>query len=339
ITGIEMEPAQKQAYNEFQDELVTALREALRRGDKSLLSKYLQGLLCYPEQPWNGEIVRDKAGDIVAMAAKLPEDMIYPKEAKLIGIIKKERSEGRKVLVYCSHTDTRDMTERLKTLLLRENIRTEVLHSSVAPEKREAWIAAMVDKLDVLITNPKLVQTGLDLIDFQTIVFQEIEYSVYVLRQASRRSWRIGQDKSVRVFYMVYEGTIQEKGLKLIAQKFKTSLAIEGELMDDGLSTYNADSGDLYYDLARSIVTGVDTVKGSLDAIWGEIRVKERELLAATTVDEPTEDRTIEVVDIKGNVRVVNTLFEDLWKQLQEDRVTRAGRTRKADERQLCLFQ
>jgi hypothetical protein len=321
---------------------VTALRECLRRGDKSMLSKYLQGLLCYPEQPWTGEVVRNKHGDIVAMARKCPEERTYPKEQELVDIIKKEKAQGRRVLVYCSHTDTRDMTERLRKLLEENRIRTEVLHASVEPEKREGWIASKVKGLDALITNPKLVQTGLDLIDFQTLVFHEIEYSVYVLRQASRRSWRIGQEKPVKVYYLIYGETIQEKGLKLIAQKFKTSLAIEGELMDDGLSTYNTDGGDLYYDLARSIVEGVDDVKGSLDAIWKEVMARERELLEATVVEEPfMEERVVETVSVKGEVQthVVNTVYDDLWKEVMKAKAKKVLRPKKVDERQLFLFQ
>lgn len=315
IVSLDMEPTQKKGYDDFQEELISALRECLRRGDKSMLSKYLQGLLCYPEQPWTGEIVRNKAGQIVAMATKCPETVTYPKEQELIEIIKKERDEHRKVLVYCSHTDRRDMTERLRKKIADGGFRVDILPASVQAEKREAWIETKINDLDVLITNPKLVQTGLDLIDFQTIVFHEIEYSVYVLRQASRRSWRIGQSKAVKVYYLIYGGTIQEKGLKLIAQKFKTSLAIEGELMDDGLSTYNSDGVDLYYDLAKSIVSGVDTVEGSLDAIWAEVRSREKDLLAAAFAGQPvTEQEVKEVVEsaVKLPKNIANTLYDDL---------------------------
>lgn len=341
IITLDMEPDQLNGYTEFQSDLVDALRETLRRGDKSLLSKYLQALLCYPEQPWTGEVVRDKKDKIVAMAHKCPEDRVYPKEQELIEIIKRERADGRKVLVYCSHTDRRDMTQRLRGLLEQNRIRAEVLPASVEAERREEWIKSRVDKLDALITNPKLVQTGLDLVYFQTIVFQEIEYSVYVLRQASRRSWRIGQDRPVKVYYLIYGGTIQEKGLKLIAQKFKTSLAIEGELMDDGLSTYNTEGGDLYYDLARSIVSGVD-VKGSLDAIWAEIRAKEKELLHAASAGEPvTEQEVKKVIEVATKMpeRVMNTLYDDLWKKVMEAKGKRVTREKKVDERQLFLFQ
>ena len=60
---------------------------------------------------------------------------------------------------------------------------------AVEPQRREAWVAEQVEKgLDVLICHPRLVQTGLDLIDFPTICWYETDYSVYTMRQASRRS-------------------------------------------------------------------------------------------------------------------------------------------------------
>ena len=47
------------------------------------------------------------------------------------------------------------------------------------------------EDVQVVIGNPMLVQTGLDLLDFPTIIFYQTGYSVFTLRQASRRSWRI----------------------------------------------------------------------------------------------------------------------------------------------------
>jgi len=47
--------------------------------------------------------------------------------------------------------------------------------------------------VEVVICHPKLVETGLDLLAFPTLYFYETGYSLHTLRQASRRSWRIGQ--------------------------------------------------------------------------------------------------------------------------------------------------
>ena len=71
----------------------------------------------------------------------------------------------------------------------------------------------------MLVCHPRLVQTGLDLIDFPTVCWYETDYSVYTLRQASRRSWRIGQTQPVQVVYLAYRQTLQADALTLVAKK------------------------------------------------------------------------------------------------------------------------
>ena len=111
----------------------------------------------------------------------------------------------------------------------------------------------MKEGIDVMICHPRLVQTGLDLIDFPTLCWFETDYSVYVMRQASRRSWRIGQTRPVKVVFMAYRNTLQADALKLVAKKLQSSLAVEGELPEDGLAAYG---DDLMMALARKIVSG-----------------------------------------------------------------------------------
>ena len=43
------------------------------------------------------------------------------------------------------------------------------------------------------------------------------------MRQASRRSWRIGQTEPVQVVFMAYRNTLQADALKLVAQKLQPS--------------------------------------------------------------------------------------------------------------------
>ena len=118
--------------------------------------------------------------------------------------------------------------------------------------KRREWIDKQVKQgLDAMVCNPRLVQTGLDLIDFPTIIWYETDYSVYTTRQASRRSWRIGQDQPVEVIFLAYRDTLQLTALSLLSQKMQCSLAIEGELPEDGLSAFAAEEEDLMVSLAR----------------------------------------------------------------------------------------
>ena len=143
-------------------------------------------------------------------------------------------------------------------ILTRHGFRVTVMKAdAVAPERREAWVADRVKEgIDVMICHPRLVQTGLDLIDFPTLCWFETDYSVYVMRQASRRSWRIGQTRPVKVVFMAYRNTLQADALKLVAKKLQSSLAVEGELPEDGLAAYGDDGDDLMMALARKIVSG-----------------------------------------------------------------------------------
>ena len=145
---------------------------------------------------------------------------------------------------------------------------------SVAPDRRESWVEERVKQgVDVVICHPRLVQTGLDLIDFPTLVWFETDYSVYTSRQASRRSWRIGQKRPVKVVFMAYRNTLQADALKLVAKKLQSSLAVEGELPEDGLAAFGDDGDDLMLALARQIVSGEeDTDSESLEAAFSLAR-------------------------------------------------------------------
>ena len=162
------------------------------------------------------------------------------------------------MLVYVTHTGTRDVTERMDDFLTRHGFRVAVMKAdAVAPDRREAWVADRVKQgVDVLICHPRLVQTGLDLVDFPTICWGETDYSVYTMRQASRRSWRIGQTRPVKVVFMSYRNSLQADALKLVARKLQSSLAVEGELPEDGLAAYGDDGDDIMMTLARKIVNG-----------------------------------------------------------------------------------
>ena len=74
------------------------------------------------------------------------------------------------------------------------------------------------------------------------------------MRQASRRSWRIGQTRPVKVVFMSYRNSLQADALKLVARKLQSSLVVEGELPEDGLAAYGDDGDDLMLALVRKIV-------------------------------------------------------------------------------------
>ena len=297
--------SQRTAYNTVFEELRKELAEALKKGSKRLLSTYLQSLLAYPDGCTNGETVFDpQTGDVIVQVPPLSEERLYPKEKALVDVVAAERLAGRRVLVYVTHTGTRDITGRMDDILTRHGFRVAVMKAdAVEPKRREAWVADKVKQgIDVMVCHPRLVQTGLDLIDFPTLIWFETDYSVYVSRQASRRSWRIGQTRPVKVIYMSYRNTLQADALKLVAKKLQSSLAVEGELPEDGLAAYGDDGDDMMMALARKIVSGEEEEAETVEEVFAQARDAEsaaKELL----VDDgwkPMESEP-EAVAVNGN--------------------------------------
>jgi hypothetical protein len=151
--------------------------------------------------------------------------------------------------------------------------------------------------MQVCICHPKLVQTGLDLLEFPTILFYETGYSTYVLRQASRRSWRIGQKRPVRVGFLTYANTAQESCLRLMGKKLLVSLAMEGKLQAEGLQAIDEDD-DLLTAMARELVTRQGVGERAAE-VWKTIQIQQSEPSESSNstaqvepiqVDEPDSD-------------------------------------------------
>lgn len=254
---VSMTPDQASAYRQLSGTLTMHLKQALAKRDTTLLGVVLNVLLAWPDTCFRSETVKHPRTH--AMLAFTPTQFgdldVMPKERELIDICRQEKAAGRKTLVYSVYSGTRDTTSRLKTLLEQEGFKVAVLRASVDASRREDWIAEQLDRgIDVLITNPDLVKTGLDLLEFPTIVFMQSGYNIYTLQQAARRSWRIGQKQAVRVIYLGYANTSQMHCLALMAKKIAVSQSTSGDVPDSGLDVLNQDGDSVEVALARQLV-------------------------------------------------------------------------------------
>lgn len=193
----------------------------------------------------------------------------------------------------------------LREIFRSQRISTEILRSSVKPEQREEWLSQKVsENAQVVIGNPMLVQTGLDLLDFPTIIFYQTGYSVFTLRQASRRSWRIGQDKPIRIHYLHYAGTVQERAIELVGRKLSASQAIEGKLTDDGLASMCAGE-DMTLLLAKALVEGTH-IQGA-ESVWRSLNQARPLLRQANVIPFLRKHWTLELLEERSGM-----LWEDL---------------------------
>ena len=287
FVSVAMDERLRIAYQALEEDIRAALKE--HKGNRSVLSNMLNALLLYPDHPYglgtlygtefDPELGR-KVKFVIAEPQDLPQDCLYAKERRLVEEIKSELAEGRRCQVYAVYTQKRDVTARLEEILAREGIRTAVLRRNVATDKREAWYARKVKEgVQVVIAHPKLVETGLDLLDFPTIIFYESGYSLHTLRQAARRSWRIGQKRRVRVKFMCYEGTMQTSCLRLMGKKLLVALTMEGKFAGEGLQNID-DDDDMLAAMARELVEK-NGIGDSADAIWKTLHQEHQKLFTA----------------------------------------------------------
>lgn len=117
-----------------------------------------------------------------------------------------------------------------------------MLHS--IPLDARFWILDQVDRgIDVLITNPELVKTGLDLLDFPTIAFLQTGYNVYTLQQAARVADRAEAPSA--------GGVLRLRRLQLMAKKIAMAQSTSGDVPESDLDSLNQDGDLMEMALAR----------------------------------------------------------------------------------------
>ena len=243
--------------------------EALKRtsgGDQSLLSTWLQASLGYLDVPEQGEVFESDTFhlEIPPVTSHVPE-----KDKQVIELMRAEIANGRRVLAYFSQVNRRDAMPRvaqklealgIKSAILRSKARHSLLPSGqlvkVRNYEREQFVGQALEQgALVLLTSPELVKTGLDLIEFPTIVYFGVTYKLLTVLQSRRRSWRLGQTKDVKVVFSYWNDSMQQAAICKLAAKTRASNLIHGEAIS-GLGSMEAPTGFLH-DLVRQ-ATGAE---------------------------------------------------------------------------------
>ena len=221
---------QQRAYDDLEHAFHGIFKDRSREGRKlarKLLSVSLNLMMAYPDQPYGHEPVLHP---VTADPILVPEDSGAPeeqteKDRRTLEIIHRKVNAGERVLLYVNWVRL-DSRTRLKRFLTDTGVRAEIMEDTVPPRKQEEWVANHLRQgMQVMIVNPNLVETGLDLNDFTTLIFYDMAFKLFTFRQASRRSWRINQTAPrVEVYILYYRHTMQERAVRLMASK----LAVAG---------------------------------------------------------------------------------------------------------------
>ena len=300
------------------DRIQKTYRNVLNRRDGSqmrLMSKFMSLLTTYPDQPYAHEQVlepRDKSIIVEPKDLSNPDEL-HEKDVATLDIVKRKVANGEKVLIYTSWVKI-DSQDKLTKCLMDNGYRVAILRQNVPPEKREAWVQKKVEEgLDVLITNPSLVETGLDLNAFTTLIYYNIGYNLFTFRQSSRRSWRINQTAPrIEVYILYYKGVMQARAIKLMASKLAAATLVEGNFTEEGLASLG-DTADMTSELAKELMKGIRDEVEDVSEMFKKMAIIKDDTESAENeadyiiidADEETPEETtvIELVSVSDKIR------------------------------------
>ena len=254
--GIDMDDELKNRYEEITNIIRTrAIEGTISTNNTSRTA--IKGMITYLdmmlEQPFGLDDIVNMDGRVVIESKELDSKKIRNKEQYLIDLCKRKKEAKEKILIYVHWTGKTCIQERLKKILGDNEIKAEIMTDKIKMADRQEWVNNKSKDVDAIIVNPRLVDVGLNLLPYTTIVFYEIGNQLSVIRQSSKRSWRINQTHPVEVYFMYYKNTVQEQLLGAISQKLKAATAIEGNFSAEGLSSVSSDT-DMMNMIASSIV-------------------------------------------------------------------------------------
>ena len=202
--------------------------------------------------------------------------------------------------------------------------------------------------LQVLITNPRCVETGLDLNAFTTLIFYSMGYNLFTLRQASRRSWRINQTAPrVEVYMPFYVDTMQAKAMKLMASKLAVAGIIEGTFSEEGLAAMS-DVKDLTSQMAKELAQGIKDNVEDIAAAFKKMAIinpdRKKKVIEVRQEAEPVPVQEVAVSEATVfGIKTADSaerqrLYEGLLARTQEEQKKRKSKKPVVDENQLSLF-
>ena len=347
--ALELDDAVITEYKRIEKCLVDVLRTQKKIANK-ILSIYLNLLTIYPDQPYDQPSVLHPETGMALVEPKNTGsfDHLGAKEEAVLDIVRRKVGCGEKVLVYTSWVRT-DTQKKLMKLLAEHGYHAEIMSEKIKPDAREDWVQKrLAAGMQVLIVNPSLVETGLDLNAFTTLIFYSMGYKLFTLRQASRRSWRINQTApKVEVYLLYYQDTMQAKAMKLMASKLAVAGIIEGNFSEEGLAAMS-DMQDLTSQMAKELMLGIRDNVEDISASFKRMAIVNPERhkpVAAPAVIAPTPliaagdgSRTVTtVITVKRSYDPEKAArFEALIEA--EDRRKKPRRKTVIDENQLSLF-
>lgn len=251
-------------YKQLHSNLYNTSQSLQREIGSAAWSHFNPTTINYADQPQKGaEVQYFKKNDIgqkeliaTVSATAFPSSYLTAKEREVIKDIESEIHQGRRCILFTHYSGGYQTNERLLKMLTAKGIVCEIMNDKISTDDRFEWLDKQAAAgTEVLIMNQRLVEVGLDLMEFPSIMFYQLNDDINVVRQASRRSWRLGQPKRCKVFYYVADKTTQLVQFQRLMSKRVAAMIVEGRIeRSDSLAKYaDTSSSGMVADLSKTL--------------------------------------------------------------------------------------
>ncbi|GIN41546.1 DUF6094 domain-containing protein [Heyndrickxia oleronia] len=186
----------------------------------------------------------------------VPPEYETAKERKLVELVLQRLAQNRRVIIYTNYTQEYRTNQRIQMVLKRNGVDPVILDGKISADQRFDWLEDQTKKgTKVIITNQRLVELGLDLLAFPTIIFWQMNDDINTVRQAAKRSHRLGQHLHCEVLYLVNDKTQQMAQFQRLMSRRVSALLVEGAIeRSDALAKYaDTSSSSLTNDLSKML--------------------------------------------------------------------------------------
>lgn len=319
-------------YEKFHTNLYLRATELQKEIGTSAWSRFNPATINYADQPSLDITIEFKDKDGVNLgrikATKFQKEYLTAKERKLIEIVKERLKQNRGVMIYTRFTQGYGTNERLKWVLEQAGIEAKILSNNVSPEKRFEWIDDEVKKgTKVVITNQRLVEVGLDLLAFPTIIFYQLDDDINTVRQSARRGHRLGQHLRCEVLFLVANKTQQMAQFQRLMSRRVSALLVEGVIeRSDELAKYaDVSVAELTNDLSKMLEASEiakaweETAKRDIDKNIELVSEEELQERIVETFERLTEEtkRLCGYVESKTKVEQEEKSADEVWAELE----------------------
>ncbi len=175
------------------------------------------------------------------------------KAQALLEICEQAKEDGRKVIVFSFFRNT---IAKVCDLLGERAL--EPITGDIPPEKRQQTVDKLKEAPDgtVLVSQVQAGGTGLNIQAASVVVFCEPQIKPSIENQALSRAYRMGQTRSVLVYRLLCEDTVDERMLEILATK-----------------------QNLFDSFADESAVGAENIKQTEAALAKQIIAKEKERL------------------------------------------------------------